>query len=59
MAQIRDSDGTPDYLETDSDNDGIPDSLEGDSSGGPDTVTVMARQIIRIPIQIMMVYQIQ
>ena len=36
-----DSDGTPDYQDTnrdlDSDNDGIPDSTEANSTNGPDT----------------------
>ena len=31
-----DSDGDPDFRDTDADNDGIPDSVEGDTSGGPD-----------------------
>ena len=32
-----DSDGTPDFQDTDADNDGIPDSTEADSTGGPDS----------------------
>ena len=32
-----DSDGTPDFRETDADSDGIPDSVEGNTAGGPDS----------------------
>ena len=32
-----DGDGTPDYLDLDSDDDGIPDTAEGNATGGPDT----------------------
>ena len=43
--------------DTDSDNDGVPDSVEGNTTGGPDTDSVMARQISAIPILIMTVFR--
>jgi len=51
-----DGDGTPDYLDTDSDDDGIADSVEGnvdsDSDGTPD---LMVFRIIWMQIQMVMV----